>query len=97
MEGNMSPVTQEDLDPRELKKWKVGRRYMYMEVDTVQAHDPNEAIQKIKDGFGRHAGRTPPVLVDFMVKEADGDGGLADGYEMIEKPKILTPSGKLHV
>jgi len=92
----MTLVTQEDLDPRELKKWKVGRRYMYMEVDTVKAHDPNEAVQKIKDGFGRHAGTTPPVLVDFMVKEAD-DAGISEGYEMIEKPKILTPSGNLHV
>jgi hypothetical protein len=82
-----------DLDPRPKKRWKVGVIMMKMDAFTVQARTPEEAVDAVKQGQGRPAGSTQPVVQEFQVIEMGAKGEIAGSESIIKRPTILGPGG----
>jgi hypothetical protein len=61
-----------DIQGNPLNRYKVGIVWQYLEELTVYAHSAEEATSKVKEGHGRHAGATPPVIGEVLVKEIGG-------------------------
>lgn len=62
----------EVMEAMALKQYKVGKKFEYLEIYTVNAHDPKEAIELVKAGNGRHAGKVGPFLSEIFIRETDG-------------------------
>jgi hypothetical protein len=60
------------LSGNPMNRYKVGIVWQYLEELTVYAHSADEATAKVREGAGRHAGATPPVIGEVLVKEIGG-------------------------
>ena len=75
-----------------LERWKVGVIEQVLTEYTVYAHDPNEAIDNIRKGFGRHAGMHGPEIVEILCKPM---GGFNTPEEEDEKTTRVNPNESL--
>jgi hypothetical protein len=82
-----------ELEAQAVKKYLVEKVFIRKERFTIAAKTKEEAVEKVQEGWGRHAGQTPEVLVGAEVTEIGIDKkveGEEDDEKMVVVPKIIT-------